>query len=711
MNFTDLPDIDEDFDAVRLDSHIGGTRIGELQPAVRHWLWRLLDTLDDDRLDGRGERPGDADLFIAAGLRKPEEYRARRNRWRKGVLRIRLGKYLAEAGVGPATLPAALHENVERVGQLAGLSQVDRAILAFAVLLHTDAALGKVVPWLDELNSTQVFQLVAHVLRLPETRVREALGSRGALARSGLVKLDRAESQYLTGKLEVLSDDFALDMLQADIAPFDLLRGLLAEAAPPQLGLADYEHIAPSLAILRPYLDKALSSGRTGANVLIYGAPGTGKSQLARVMARELGSELYEIACENAEGEPIGGEQRLRALGAAQCFLAQKHALVVFDEVEDVFDDGGGLFGSKSTGQTRKAWVNRMLESNALPTFWLTNAVEGLDPAFVRRFDQVLELRVPPRRQRERIVRNVSDGMLDEAAVARVAESEVLAPAVIARAAAVVSSIRSELGDAGVAPAIEQLVNQTLQAQGHPRLRAPGHARLDAYDPTLACADADLDAVAQGLLRARAGRLCLYGPPGTGKTAYGRWLAERLELPLHVKRAFDLLSMWVGGSEQAIAGAFTAAREDGAVLLIDEVDSFLQDRRGARQSWEATLVNEMLTQMESFPGVFVASTNLMDGFDPAALRRFDLKLRFDYLKPEQAWRMLQSYCEMMGLPAPTDEVKPRLSRLDRLTPGDFALVARQHGFRPLESVVEMVEALGVECKFKGGSTPIGFVNR
>lgn len=73
--------------------------------------------------------------------------------------------------------------------------------------------------------------------------------------------------------------------------------------------------------------------------------------------------------------------------------------------------------------------------------------------------------------------------------------------------------------------------------------------------------------------------------------------------------------------------------------------------------------------------------------------------------------MLQSYCEMMGLPAPTDEVKPRLSRLDRLTPGDFALVARQHGFRPLESVVEMVEALGVECKFKGGSTPIGFVNR
>lgn len=81
--------------------------------------------------------------------------------------------------------------------------------------------------------------------------------------------------------------------------------------------------------------------------------------------------------------------------------------------------------------------------------------------------------------------------------------------------------------------------------------------------------------------------------------------------PLLVRRGSDLMSMWLGGSEKNVAEAFREAEAENAVLLIEEVDSFLQDRRGAQRSWEVTLVNEMLTQMESFEGLFIASTNLM----------------------------------------------------------------------------------------------------
>jgi transitional endoplasmic reticulum ATPase len=94
-----------------------------------------------------------------------------------------------------------------------------------------------------------------------------------------------------------------------------------------------------------------------------------------------------------------------------------------------------------------------------------------------------------------------------------------------------------------------------------------------------------------------------------------------------------LLGAYVGENEQRIAAAFREAEQENAVLLLDEVDSFLQDRRQARQSWEVTLVNEMLTQMESFNGIFIASTNRLDGLDQATLRRFDLKMKFGYLKP------------------------------------------------------------------------------
>ena len=80
--------------------------------------------------------------------------------------------------------------------------------------------------------------------------------------------------------------------------------------------------------------------------------------------------------------------------------------------------------------------------------------------------------------------------------------------------------------------------------------------------------------IAQGIAAHRSARLCLYGPPGTGKTAYGRWLAQALDIPLLVKRASDLQSMWVGECEKNIARVFREAEQDGALLLIDEVEAF-----------------------------------------------------------------------------------------------------------------------------------------
>src|SRR5690606_28991976 len=156
-----------------------------------------------------------------------------------------------------------------------------------------------------------------------------------------------------------------------------------------------------------------------------------------------------------------------------------------------------------------------------------------------------------------------------------------------------------------------------------------------------------LAAVAQGIREARSARLCLYGPPGTGKTAWGHWLADTLDMPLVVKRGSDLLSMWLGGTEKNIANAFSEAESEGAVLMIDEVDSFLQDRRGAQRTWEITAVNEMLTSLEAFQAILIATTTLVDSLDQAALRRFDLKLCLDYLHPSQAEALLQRCCQKL----------------------------------------------------------------
>ena len=196
--------------------------------------------------------------------------------------------------------------------------------------------------------------------------------------------------------------------------------------------------------------------------------------------------------------------------------------------------------------------------------------------------------------------------------------------------------------------------------------------------------------------------LCLQGPPGTGKSAFARYLAERLGLEVLQKRTSDLLSPWVGETEQQIAAAFAEARDARAFLIFDEADSLLGDRRNAHRSWEVSQVNEMLTWMESHPLPFACTTNFGEHLDPATLRRFVFKVRLDYLTPAQIEEAFQAY---FFLPPPAG-----LTDLAALTPGDFAVVHRKAGFLWKHGEPEtLADMLRAECEAKPAPPrPIGF---
>jgi hypothetical protein len=330
--------------------------------------------------------------------------------------------------------------------------------------LHSERILDDTADFLGPLTTENVFHVLARILELREVDVRRALSQDGTLSRCGLVSVDRSGPNLLRAKLDLLSDKFADCILAANTDPASLIRDMVRPSALGHLTLNDFTHIDRQLQILLPYLQNAIKNQRKGVNILLYGVPGTGKNQLTKALASELCCQLFEVASADSDGDPINGEQRLRAFRAAQHFFASRPNLLLFDEVEDIFGSRKGFFSPPSIGQMRKAWVNRTLEDNPVPTLWLTNSIRGIDPAYIRRFDLIFELPIPPQHQRERMVRNAGGDLLDAFTATQLSKCDQVTPAVVTRAVAVVESIRDRLPISETAEAIAMIVSNTLEA-------------------------------------------------------------------------------------------------------------------------------------------------------------------------------------------------------------------------------------------------------
>src|SRR5690606_24139929 len=205
---------------------------------------------------------------------------------------------------------------------------------------------------------------------------------------------------------------------------------------------------------------------------------------------------LYEIAHADSDGDPLNPRMRLQSLSFSQRALRkQSDAGLLFDEVEDIFPGTGSQAFAQMLGLPRrdsintlnaKAWVNRALEDNHVPTIWITN-----------------------------------DAQIDPAALDALADLNDLLPAQLERAVKVVSL--ADLPEeterwAGVVQTLER-----SRALLGPNRRSIVAANVLPYRLDYLNADIDLQTVADGLRRTGRGSLCMYGPPGTGKSAYGQW--------------------------------------------------------------------------------------------------------------------------------------------------------------------------------------------
>lgn len=615
-------------------------------------------------------------------------------------------------------LDLPLFRNVEMLGELLGLGNADKALVAYFVCLQAFGEFQGIVCVQDsKLNRNGVIQLLANVLGYPSSDIAAALQEDGTLAASRILWLDW-DHDCLEQQMNLISG-LAGALLAPNATPEALADRFLKRTGTPTLDLNAFPHLGKDLKTVTGFLSGARHQRTRGCNVLFYGPSGTGKTEAVKAIAASLGLDLYEVGFADGNGDPIKGVRRLAEFNLCQRLLARREtALLLFDEIEDVFDSrhgpaflfGGGDDDDLSGSGRGKAWVNRTLEQNPTPAIWITNDAD-IDPAYLRRFSYSVRFPVPPQPVRLSIARGYL-GCFEPPAgwLERIAANELTTPAQL-EAAATVARLAAPPADLASAREIAlQTLDRsaTLLDQKRQPARVTPRTR---YDLALLSADIDVPRMVARLQVRPNGTFCFYGPAGTGKTELARHFADVTGRPMLVRRASDILSMWVGGTEQNIARMFADARDQDAVLVLDEADSFFADRRGAHRSWEVTQVNELLTQMEAFDGLFVCTTNLMDALDPASLRRFAFKVKFDYLTSDQRWRMFAGEFDRLGgNPADASVWEAPVRRLERLTPGDFAVAARQSelwGSTP--TAAEFYERIARECVAKGGPrAPIGF---
>lgn len=604
-----------------------------------------------------------------------------------------------------------VQKNIDALAGLLQLNPAERALLLYGTLARYQRDLRGLLVEFKVSSAQEAYAAIAAVAGVSETDVAEALRAGSRLERIGMVENLISEHNITDlADLMKVSEQLPPVLMRCYEGPGDLMAVFTRPVAPTELAASDFAFVADEVTVLASLLGQAVARHEPGVNVLLYGPPGTGKTELARVVARAAGLQLYEVEYADRDGNSLSGRDRYRSLQISQVFLkSSERVALLFDEVEDVFPpistEAAQLMarletgdGSPSGSVSGKAWVNQILETNPVPVIWVTNRIEQIDPAFRRRFQYHLELKSPPPGAREELVRRALAGIeLPADFAARLAERRGLTPAQIrtavrfARLAAQAAPATAEAPDPAGQPdaqahplrldlLIERQIAHADLALGGARKSEPGARRVvTQYDLSLVNTESrfEVPRIVEALRRRSWGTLCFHGPPGTGKTALAEHLAHALDRPLLVRQASDIMSKYVGETEQNMARMFADATAEGAVLLLDEADSYLRSRKMAERNYEVSETNEMLQGMERFAGVFICTTNLFEDLDEAALRRFTFKIRFKPLEAEQRERMFVTEA-LDGRPeALTDEQRGRLRGLEALTPGDFASVRRQ----------------------------------
>ena len=567
-----------------------------------------------------------------------------------------------------APYKSVLKDKFEWISEIFELSEIEKELITFLYVTKKN----KCLEFLIDRGFTTSGNMNCFSFIFKE-QVNKTLNSIiRNLVEIGLIYDDQVTTYYT----RLLDDE---DLNTKDI----FIKHLIGDEIKPELKLKDFDHIK-QVPLLQKIIKNAVKQKKKGVNILLAGFSGSGKTTMAHALAAESGCSLYEVATDSLERE-ISREDRLADFNTKSNILKRiPNSCILFDEAEDIFNRG-----FTAEGKSSKSYLNRLLENNSVPTIYTSNSIGDVDVAFMRRMNYILEMPSLTNEQKYKLWQRIlkKNGLkVKKAKVEELSQSYDVQPALIANA---VETTKLVDGD-------DDTFNDVLESIAKVVTKKIDVKKNKDFDESQYCidivnTDTDIEELTDKLIKTKRldFSMCLSGASGCGKSHWAKKLLTAMGIEYIMFHPSDILSKWVGDNEQNLKNYFEQARQKKCALIIDEADSFVSERTLATHSWERSIVNEFLVQMESFKYPLICTTNLMDIMDSASYRRFLIKVKFDYMKPEHFKKAMKFFFNI-----DTDRF------LKGVTPADFSVVKKEIEFFGDKSEENIFNLLQREVKVK-----------
>lgn len=579
-----------------------------------------------------------------------------------------------------ASIPSRAMKNfsdfskIQLVIDFASLNETESALLKFFYFQKKFSVFAEIN---NHVNSENWPQFYSTVLGISESEIVASLRKDKPLLFYGLVV------RNVRTDLFELGDDVSSCISVGDMSAF--FTSVLRETEVKPYPLESFSCKESDSKIILNLL-----KGGQNVNILLYGAAGSGKTEFAKSVIKAAGKKVLlfknDLELDNNENA-ICALNRISAVSQGNDFV------IVVDEADKILSTGETMtmFGKMSSEQ--KGPINKMLEESKNQIIWITNYINQMDESTKRRFTFSLEFNPMP----EETLRTITKSRLSDIQMNENDRNEILdlcskykiTGASVDNVRKMILSLKSsdsnESREEKLAEIKSVLASNSALLNGKAKMR---EKQCKTYDMSVLNTSMDAEKIVKMISNAERFseknkttengiRILFYGASGTGKTEFARYIADKLGKKILLKRASDILSKFVGESEQNIALAFRQAENSGEILLFDEADSFFYSRESADHSWERTGVNEFLTQMEEFSGILICTTNLKEILDPAVNRRFHLLCEFKPLSKDGIKKLLEKYFSSVDF---SESQISKLAQSNSATPGDFGALASRLRF-------------------------------